>query len=434
MNRISLIWNHLRATFWFMPSLIVFASSIAAILFIHLDAQDAGKFLPDWPLLFDASPDGARVMLSTIAASMMTVVGVIYSMILVTLSLAASQYSSRIIRNFMRDRSTQIVLGVFTGIFVYCLFVLRVIPGDGDDAFVPILAVTFGVILALCAVGLLIYFIHHIAASIQASSVIEAASRETLLAIDRQFPRPEDFPARTPTIDTTQRLWHPVHADRHGYIQSVNTHALVAIAVDTDSLIRMERAIGDFLVPGEPIASIACDPRPTEDLVSRVQTAYTLNGYRTVEQDPAYGIQQIVDIALRALSPGINDTNTATMCVDHLSACIARLATRAEPHPALPIDDTPRLFCTGHSFQSMLDDAIDQIRESAEGNAAILIRMLNIIETAARLTTHHARQSHLSSKLEAIAEAARRSITPPTDLQRFKHRYSEVLSILTARG
>jgi uncharacterized membrane protein len=416
MNRIALIWNHLRASFWFLPSLIVGACAILAITFIQLDAIGAADNLPQWPL-FDASSDGARVVLSTIAGSMMTVVGVVYSMILVTLSLAASQYSSRIIRNFMRDRATQIVLGVYTGIFVYCLFVLRVIPADADQALVPILAVTFGVVLALCGVGVLIYFIHHIAAAIQASSVIAAASRETLLAIDRAFPPIEQQPAARPApiTEVGQPLWHPVHASRHGYIQSVNTDALIALAAELDATIRMERAIGEFLVPGQLIASVSTDTRPSERDARHIRNAYTINGFRTVEQDPAFGIQQIVDIALRALSPGINDTNTATMCVDHLGACMASAAVRADPPRALPVSGPTRLLNDAPGFNDLLDGAFDAVRESAEGNAAILRRMLSTLDTVSKLTSQPNRRRRISDKVDAIAEAVDRSIPATGD-------------------
>ncbi|MFG0291894.1 MAG: DUF2254 domain-containing protein [Phycisphaerales bacterium JB050] len=436
MNRISIIWNRLRATFWFLPSIITASGALLAILFIHLDAQGLADPLPDWPLLFDASPDGARVMLSTIAGSIMTVLGVVFSMILVTLSLAASQYSSRIIRNFMRDRATQCTLGAFAAIFVYCLIVLRVIPSDRDEAFVPILAVTFGVLFSLGGVGVIIFFIHHIASSIQASSVIAAASSATLAAIDRRFPPLEQSAqhhAPSPP-DFDQALWHPIQTDRHGYIQSVNFAALLGAAKQLDAVIRIERCIGDFVVTGDTIASVASDPRPNQAASSKLRAAFTLDACRTVEQDPAYGIQQIVDIALRALSPGINDANTAIMCIDHLSACLARLAVRADPHPALPVGEQPQLLCRDPNFATMLDAAFDQIRESAEGNAKILNRLVEAVDTAARLTDQPERRRALQAKLTDLDESIEHSIESSTDLDRLKDRVSRARQIFVVSG
>jgi len=164
-----------------MPSLIVLLSVALAVAMIEADsAWSSDQWLAQWPRLFGAGAEGARGMMSTIAGSMMTVVGVTFSMILVVLALASSQYTSRILRNFMRSRVTQVVLGIFAGIFTYCLIVLRTIRSGDEGAFVPNLAVFFGFVLALGGVGALMFFIHHIASSIQASSIISSVAEETI--------------------------------------------------------------------------------------------------------------------------------------------------------------------------------------------------------------------------------------------------------------
>jgi uncharacterized membrane protein len=188
MNKLEQIWSHLRSTFWFMPSLIVVVSIVLAIALIEADSAGSDRRLARWPRLFWAGPEGACGMMSTIAGSMMSAVGVTFSMILVVLALASSQFTSRILRNFIRSRNTQVVLGIFAGIFTYCLIVLRTIRGGGEGAFVPRLAVFYGFVLALGGVGTLMIFIHHIASSIQASSIIVSVARESLASIDRLFP------------------------------------------------------------------------------------------------------------------------------------------------------------------------------------------------------------------------------------------------------
>ncbi len=175
-------------------------------------------------------------------------------------------------------------------------------------------------------------------------------------------------------------------------------------------------------MPGQTIASIATDPRPSPETVKRIRSAFTINGYRTVEQDPQYGIQQIVDIALRALSPGINDTNTATMCVDQLSACLAHLATRADPPSCHPHSASPHLPTSDNGFNELLDLAIDPVRESAEGNAAILLKLISIIESIAPLTTDPDRRTPLSTKLDDLAESVERSIDSKSDIARLDRR------------
>jgi uncharacterized membrane protein len=166
MDQLKRFWSNLRGSFWFLPSLVVAGSVALAAALIDAHSAGSAQWLARWPRLFGASAAGARGMLSTIAGSMMTVVGVTFSMTLVALALASSQYTSRILRNFMRDRVTQVVLGIFSGIFAYCLIVLRTIRGGDEGGFVPGLAVSFAVVLAMGGVGVLIFFIHHIAASI----------------------------------------------------------------------------------------------------------------------------------------------------------------------------------------------------------------------------------------------------------------------------
>src|SRR5665811_997101 len=188
MNKFRQLWSTLRSSFWFVPSLIVVLSVALAVALIEADSTGSDRLLAQWPRLFGAGAQGARAMMSTIAGSMMSVVGVTFSMILVVLALASSQYTSRILRNFMRSRVTQAVLGIFAGIFTYCLIVLRTIRSGDEGAFVPNLAVFFGFVMALVGVGTLMFFIHHIASSIQASSIIASIAEETNATIDLLFP------------------------------------------------------------------------------------------------------------------------------------------------------------------------------------------------------------------------------------------------------
>ena len=222
-----------------------------------------------WPRVFGAGAAGARGMLSTIAGSMMTVVGVTFSMTLVTLALASSQYTSRILRNFMRDRVTQVVLGIFAGIFTYCLIVLRTIRGGDEGGFVPNLAVLVGVVLAIGGIGVLIFFIHHIASSIQASSIIASVADETLVAVDRLFPEklgqgPVDDEEDQASLPLADRHWQAVPASENGYIQSVDNAALLRLAREHQTIVRMEHGIGEFVVQDTPLASLALDSPPEQ--------------------------------------------------------------------------------------------------------------------------------------------------------------------------
>src|SRR5665811_1280706 len=267
MNKFRQLWSTLRSSFWFVPSLIVVFSTALAVALIEADSAGSDRWLAQWPRLFGAGAEGSRGMMSTIAGSMMTVVGVTFSMILVVLALASSQYTSRILRNFMRSRTTQVVLGIFAGIFTYCLIVLRTIRSGYEGAFVPNLAVSFGFVLALGGVGALMFFIHYIASSIQASSIIASVAQETIAAIDRLFPEKlgqgpgEDDDGQT-LRPLSERNWRAVPAKESGYIQGVNNAALIRLARDRKSIVRMEHGIGDFVVQNLSLIHISEPTRP----------------------------------------------------------------------------------------------------------------------------------------------------------------------------
>jgi uncharacterized membrane protein len=436
MNKLKRFWSNLRTSFWFMPSLIVAASIVLAVGLIEVDSTATERWLARWPRMFGAGAEAARGMLSTIAGSMMTVVGVTFSMTLVTLALASSQYTSRILRNFIADRVMQVVLGVFTGIFTYCLIVLRTIRGGAEGEFIPSLAVSFAVVLAIGGIVALIFFIHHVASSIQASSIIASVADETIVAVDRLFPEKlgqgpvDDDDEDQPTLPLPERTWQAVPATGNGYIQSVDNAALLRLAREHKTIVRMERGIGDFVVHDTPLASLALESPPAEEIIAALQAAYGIERHRTLEQDCAFGVRQIVDMALRALSPGINDTTTAVMCVDYLTAILARLASRPIPSSRRSEDGELRVIAIGQSFASLVAESFDQIRGSAIGNVAIILRMLGALQTIASLTASPNRRRALRDQVQWITELAERTIESAHDRARFERRLARVREAL----
>jgi uncharacterized membrane protein len=438
MNRLSHIWSNLRASFWFLPLLIVAFSTVLAVGLIEVDSSGNRDWMADWPRLFGAGAAGARGMLATIAGSMMTVVGVTFSMTLVTLALASSQYTSRILRNFMSDRVTQVVLGIFAGIFTYCLIVLRTIRGGDEGGFVPSLSVAFSVVLAIGGIGTLIFFIHHIASSIQASSIISSVTKETLEAVDRLFP---ETLGREPMADEADpslfplptRNWQAVMARRNGYLQSVDNAALLRLAREHKTIVRMDRGIGEFVVQNTPLASLALENPPDREIIAALRAAYIIGRYRTMHQDCAFGIRQLVDMALRALSPGINDTSTAVMCVEYVTAILARLASRDIPSSRRYEDGELRVISRGQTFASLVAESFDEIRGSAKGNVAIMFRILDALQTIASLTDSPSRRRVLREQAECIAELAGRSIESPLDRARFESRLERAREALETK-
>jgi len=435
MNRFKQIWSDLRSSFWFMPSLIVVGSIAFAVALIETDSAGSDRWLAQWPRLFGAGAEGARQMLSTLAGSMMSVMGITFSMTLVALALASSQYTSRILRNFMGSHVTQLTLGVFAGIFAYCLVVLRTVR-SGDVEFVPSLAVFFAFILALCGIGVLIFFIHHIASSIQASSIIASIAEDTITSIKRLFPErlghePDEDKDQDQVLQSLdERSWHPVPAENNGYIQSVNNEALLSLARSKKTVVRMEYGIGAFVVQNTALVSLALDEPPDQETIATLNNAYSIGRHRTVEQGPAFGIRQIVDIALKALSPGVNDTSTAVMCVDYLSAILAELACRKFPASLRYEEDQLRVITIAPTFESLLAEAFEQIRASAEGNVAIMARMLSAFETLADITTSLSRRRAINEQVQWIAEMAGRTTEATHDRMRIASRLIEVRKAL----
>ncbi len=372
-----------------------------------------------WPRLFGSGAEGARGLLTVVASSMITIAGVVFSITLVALSLASSQYTSRVLGNFLGDSVTQSVLGAFVGIFAYCLVVLRTIRGGDEDQFVPSIAVLVGLLLGLVGIGVLIYFIHHISTSIQASHILAAATAETVRAVDHLFPEGagEEGAEEVPAAIDAERAWHLVTADRTGYVQSLDTKSLLAFASERETVVRMERRVGQFVIAGEPLAAVL-KQAPSEDDVRQLRGMYAVGIQRTIEQDAAFGVRQIVDVALKALSPGVNDTTTAVMCLDHLTAILARLTNRRVESCFRSQDGVLRLLTRGPSYADLVGEAFDQIRQNAGGNVAVLEGLFGAIALLAGRTKSARRREVLLEHAHAVAHLSERSLTAPRDVRR----------------
>lgn len=415
MSRMHQLWDDLRSSLWFIPTLMVAGAVLLAFGLIEVDGFGHREQLAErWPRLFGAGAEGSRGLLSTIAGSMMTVVGVTFSITVVALTLASSQYTSRILRNFVRDRANQTVLGVFVGVFAYCVVVLRTIRSGDEGAFVPGVAVLVALLLAFVAIGFLIFFIHHIAASLQATSIIESVAAETLKAIDRLFPDRMEHAATRRAVGKQEpalapTAWTPIPARMTGYVQGVDADALFKLAVERDAVVRMEKAVGEFVIEAAPLVSVAGTP-PDEEEIRKLNAAYSVDRFRTVQQDVGYGIQQIVDVALKALSPGINDTTTAINCVDYLGSILARLVERGIERPSRSEGGVVRVINRSPTFPGLLGGAFDQIRQNSEGNVAVLTRLLQVLATIAERTSDEQRLHALRQQADLVVETAERSV------------------------
>ncbi len=421
----------LRATFFFVPALMVVAAIGLATVMIAVDTVDPLHVVARWPRLFGAGAAGARGLLTAIASSMITLAGVVFSITIVALSLTSSQYTSRVLRNFMRDRINQAVLGVFVGVFAYCLVVLRTIRAGDEGAFVPSLSVLVGLLLAFVGIAFLIGFIHHIAMSIQASSIIATAAEDTIEAIDHLFPAGVDDPLEAdadlprPHRHATE---HSVLAPESGYIQRVDDHLLLAWARNRSTVVEMDAGIGEFVVAGMPLMTVAL---VVDDHVqAELETVYVISKHRLVDEDAAFGIRQIVDIALKALSPGINDSTTAVMCVDYLTAVLRRLVTRTIPSPLRTDGDgTLRIRARGPTFATLVAEIFDQIRQNAGANVAVIERMLFAIESVSSIAPP-GRRAVLRRHASLVHEDASRALNGRQELAQIDAAFARAVAAL----
>lgn len=313
----------LRSGFWAVPALCVLLSVLVAVVLVAVDR----RLQAEVAFTFGAGPDGAREVLSAITTAMITFTGLVFSITVVVLQLTSQQFSPRVLRTFLRDRQTQWALGIFTATFVYAVMVLRTVDGGDGQQFVPAVATTFALLMLLLSVGLFVSYIHHIATSIQASSIIGAISEETRTALDRHFPagraEPPDAPTPPPTGTSASTV---VPATRSGVVTTVDTSQLVAAASAAGVVLRTGVHLGDFVPEGAPLLEVVGDPQRLDH--EAVLGAIAQARDRTLQQDVAFGVRQLVDIGERALSPGVNDPTTAVQVLDQLHDLLRRLATR----------------------------------------------------------------------------------------------------------
>jgi uncharacterized membrane protein len=328
----------------------------------------------------------------------------------------------------MRDRGNQAALGTFVGTFTYCLLVLRTVNGTESDRFIPHFAVVLGLLFALASLGMLIYFIHHIADSIQADSVIATVAAELRDVIPRRFPKRGDRKEHAGTLpDGFDSDSCPVPARHGGYIQAVDVGRLVEIARRRDLVARVTLRPGHFAIPGDGVARIGPSGRVDDDVIRAVQRCFIVGRQRTLDQDVEFAFDQLVEVAVRALSPGVNDPFTAISCVDRLGEGLSALAGREVPSP-FHHDAGGRLrVVTDHStIPGIFDAAFHQVRQSARGNVAVTIRMMEVLALLAGRT----RDSEFLGAVTRHAVLVRRTaeaLSDPDDRADVEERYRHVL-------
>jgi uncharacterized membrane protein len=376
--RLKVALDRLRGRLWFIPAIGVIVAAVLAWVLVAIDRSLADDFNAFF--IFGGGPESARAILSTIAAAMLTFTGLVFSITMLVLQLASSQLSPRVTRTFLRDRANQVVLAIFVATFVYALLVLREVRSVDEGAFVPALAVWWAFALLIASVGAFIFYIDHMAQSMRVETVVDQVATETRDAIERCFPQAAGSlpPVDLPVPDAVDIV---LAGDRPGTLQAIDSAKLEAIAMEALTVLEVVAVVGDFVPSESPLVRVrGTGPVDHDD----VRSAITLGPERSMEQDPAFGLRQLVDIALRALSPGTNDPTTAAMAVDAIHDLLRRLGQRAIPgSQRVGPDGALRLMIPGRTWEDYVylasDEVIDYGASSSQTVTALRL-MLDDLE------------------------------------------------------
>lgn len=390
---------------------------------IYLDRH---QILPDWLTdgrwLYGGGATGARTLLGTVAASTIGVAGTVFSITIAALSLAAGQMGPRLLRNFMRDRGNQLTLGFFLGTFSYTLIVLRSVRTVGEGDFVPHLSLTFGMLLAFGSVATLVYFVGHIAGRINVDTVVELVSRDAQATIHGLI---SEKPQPAAPSDDLFRDAISVIDTRRGYLQQVDTDTLADWAAEHHAAVRMLARPGSYVFPGAPIALIT---RDIEGAAAAVRGATALGHQRGSASDFEFAVRQMVEVAVRALSPGINDPYTAISVVDRLGAALCEIAPLQLRTGVTMRQGKPAVVIPTVRYDELVGIMFDMIRRYAAGNVDVLLRILEVLAAVHCCEREPGRIAALRHQADLIVADAERNIANPWDLEQVRrcHRMLEV--------
>lgn len=385
----------IQGSYWFVPALMAITAILLSQVSVQLDRQLGSQWVTDSGWAGLNQPEGARTLLATVAGSMITVAGVTFSLTILAVSYATSHFGPRLLDNFMRDRANQVTLGTFLATFLYCLLVLRTVrsgsdifdPGEDAALFVPHLSVLLAVAMTLASVGVLIYFIHHIPESIHISNVLNRISNEFSSKIKDLYPESLGEGAR----ELEQELEHPsvegdsIRADRSGYLQGIDETQLMEACKSCDAVLQLHVRPGDYLLVGQQLATLSfqsqADRSKQERCESAIRGSFAIGVTRTPTQDIRFIISQFFEIAVRALSPGVNDPLTAIQCIDQLCTGLVELSERALP-PRFRKDDEGRLrvITTETTWNEIVDESLRRLIPYARRDVNVLEHLQERVE------------------------------------------------------
>jgi uncharacterized membrane protein len=431
-------WETLRSSYWFVPALMSAMAAVLAVVLFLVDQEARERYLPFLSDLYVMDAPGAQAILSTLASSAITVAGVVFSIAMLVLSNASSQFGPRLLPNFMRQGGTQIVFGGFIATFIYAILVLTRVRSTGDGAEIPHLSVSIALMLGVFSFGLLIYFIHRVATFIQAPNIVENVGTRLIETFGNLFPEafapevrdnPEDEEPRLP--GDFEEHASSIPAPGNGYLDAIELERVRGIAERHKLLVHLVKRPGQFIIRGHVLALASPREAVTEDIADEIGKCFLLGPQRTLIQDAEFAVDQLVEVAVRALSPGINDPFTAITCIDWLGAALSFLAGRKLASPLCRgADGRVCVITDPYTYEGILDAAFNQLRQHARTNEAVAIRLLDMIAVLAESELPAPYRAALARHAQLIHKDTFANLPDARDRADLGERYGRVLKTL----
>lgn len=433
MKNLAYFWNKLLETFWFIPVLIIFLAIVLATGLVKLDNSITITHEGLLRFFLVNSSDSARSILSTISGAMIGVAGTVFSVTLVALTLASSQFGPRLIQNFMYVRLNQIVLGSYVATYLYCLLVLNTIRDIDSYTFIPSISIIVSIIAAVINIILLIVFIHRIAVSIQADKVIADISNFITKQVEVLFPEKigEESEMDSVDIQVKKSVYPhriPIKSPKSGYLEYISSDSLVEQISKHDGLMELYHRPGSFLVKGIQLGELYVHERWEEDEIRKLVRQFVISTTKTARQDLEYSIHQMVEIAARALSPGVNDPYTAIACIDNLTSTMSHLAEVKFPSRYRYDEEGDlRIIVDPLDFEGVLDAAFNQIRQFSAGSTAVIIRLMEALIMIQEFTKIESQKKAVIKHAQMVLNLGVQTIKEENDVADLRERAEKIL-------
>ncbi len=435
------LWEDLRQTLWVRPAIWAVALSLLAIGLVAIERRMDMGDPANLPWLATNGVEGTLTLLSVVSTSMLSAVTIVFSITIIAVNQAANAYSPRILAQYLRDTANHHVMGILIGTFLFSLFTLRGVGATPGEEFVPVIASNVVLLLAVVSLGAFIYFLNHVGESIKVDSIIDLILSQTRALVHAPYPHevgepwPSDLPddPRQPVVQSGSshdKALHLIRSQQSGYVRLIDVQQLFKAACAADAVAWLHVRVGDYVLPDAPLVTLSPAARVTEKIAKHAAQSIVLGTQQTMEQDALFGIRQISDIALRAISPGINDPSTALNCIDALATLLYHWHYHADVTPnRADAAGTLRLVAPYPDFEQAFNMAFVQIRHYGKSDLAVIIRLLDSMARLAEHIVQGPERALLWRFVAEIADAARANIQSPADRRRIDEQLRQLPSI-----